>query len=184
MSLSSASSRLRSHQDRSLKALPCEDDLTRDGLFDAVGNLDDLVLVVDLVEMNRRFTEVGALRASHVSFLPESGWPVPTLPSNHWKLLKLLATHFRLGKTGGLRCRWAFRRRHREARVPVPNPLSIPDTGAWLNLQGGGCEAQVRWLFGRRSVPLLCGGLSCSFGEECIVPAIDRFDDLVDCPRV
>ncbi len=48
--------------------------------------------------------------------------------------VEVLATHLRLGKIGGLRCRWAARLRHRAAPVGNPNPLFVPDNGPWLNL--------------------------------------------------
>src|SRR5208337_5665449 len=59
---------------------------------------------------------------------------------------EVLATHLRLGKTGGLMCRWASRRRHREAQAGTPNPLSIPDNCAWLSLQVFSPEGGMRLL--------------------------------------
>src|SRR5208337_4125140 len=73
---------------------------------------------------------------SESSRFPECYGIVCTLFFTHSKVgraQKFLATHLRLGKTGGLMCRWASRRRHREAQAGTPNPLSIPDNGAWLN---------------------------------------------------
>src|SRR5208337_5059698 len=70
------------------------------------------------------------------SRFPECYGIVCTLFFTHSKVgraQKFLATHLRLGKTGGLMCRWASRRRHREAQAGTPNPLSIPDNGAWIN---------------------------------------------------
>ncbi len=44
-----------------------------------------------------------------------------------------LANHLRRGKIGSLRCHCASRRRRQRVQAVAPNPLSIPDDGAWLN---------------------------------------------------
>ena len=97
---------------------------------------------------------------------------------SHWPW-KSLATHLRLGKTGGLRCLWTSRPRRQEAQADIPVPLFIPDEGAWPKLPAKASNySAIRG--STRPLRSLCGGPNV-FAEvlgHALATGKDRWSEL------